>query len=190
LENINPLFILQPLIIILFSVALIVFWKLRRSFRWMVLLYALVAYAGAIIFKNIVQLLSASTVIDSFGIHSAAFGFYLGLQTVVFEVGGAFVVAWFFASRGKLFAKDSEAYGLSLAFWENGALLGILPLINLISVYTILASNTPVAITVFDQLFVSQRCLTSPWAFCRLSVGAFSNAFRRCCSTSLGVTCA
>ncbi len=149
----------QPLVVIALSIALIVFWRLRRSFRWMVLLYALVAYAGAIIFKNIVQLLTASAIIDSYGAQSAAFGLYLGLQTVVFEVGGAFVVAWFLASRSKLFAKDAEAYGLSLAFWENGALLGILPLINLISVYVILSSNTPLAISIFDQLFVSQPAL-------------------------------
>jgi hypothetical protein len=117
---------------------------------------ALVAYAGAIILKNIVQLLTASTVVGSYGAQSVVFGLYLGLQTVVFEVGGAFIVAWFLASRSKLFAKDSEAYGISLAFWENGALLGILPLINLIAVYAILASNTPLAVTVYDQLFVSQ----------------------------------
>ncbi len=159
MENVNVLYILQPLVVVLFSIGLIVFWRLRRSFRWMVLLYALVAYAGAIIFKNIVQLLTASTVIEAYGAQSAVFGLYLGLQTVIFEVGGAFLVAWLLVSRGKIFGKDSEAYGVSLAFWENGALLGILPLINLISIYVILSSNTPVAITVYDQLFTSQPAL-------------------------------
>jgi hypothetical protein len=124
-----------------------------------VILYALIAYAGAIIFKNIVQLLTASTVVNSFGAQSATFGFYLGLQTVVFEVGGAFVVAWFLASRSKLFARDSEAYGLSLSFWENGVFLGILPLINLVSIYAILSSNTSLAATVYNQLFASQPAL-------------------------------
>lgn len=125
----------------------------------MVLLYALVAYGGAIILKNVVQLLTAASVINSFGAQSVAVGLYFGVQTVVFEVGGAFLVAWLVTSRGKLFAKDSEAYGISLAFWENGALLGILPLINLISVYAILAANTPLAISVYEQLFVSQPAL-------------------------------
>jgi len=159
LENINVLYFLQPLVVVLFSIGLIVFWRLRRSFRWMVLLYALVAYAGAIIFKNIVQLLTASTVVESYGAQSIVFGLYLGVQTAIFEVGGAFIVAWFLASRGKIFAKDSESYGVSLAFWENGALLGALPLINLISIYVILSSNTPVAITVYDQLFTAQPAL-------------------------------
>ncbi len=159
MENINPLLMLQPIAAIIFSIALIVFWKLKRSFRGSVILYALIAYAGAMIFKNIVQLLTASSMVNMFGSQSPVFGLYLGLQTVIFEVGGAFLVAWFLASRNKISASDAESYGLSLSFWENGALLGLLPLINLVSIYAILSSNTSLAVTVYDQLFTSQPAL-------------------------------
>lgn len=150
---------LQPILAIIFSIALIVFWRLKRNFRGIVLLYALIAYAGAIILKNIVQVLTASTVVNIFGAQSAFFALYLGMQTVIFEVGGAFIVAWFLVSQSKISAKDSEAYGLSLSFWENGVLLGILPLINLITIYAILSANTSLAVTIYDQLFASQPAL-------------------------------
>lgn len=150
---------LQPIFAIIFSIALIVFWRLKRNFRGIVLLYALIAYAGAIILKNILQLLTASTVVNIFGSQSVLFGLYLGMQTMIFEVGGAFMVAWFLASQSKISAKDSEAYGLSLSFWENAVLLGILPLINLITIYAILSADTSLAITIYEQLFSSQPAL-------------------------------
>ena len=51
-------------------------------------------------------------------------GAYFGLQTVFFEVGGAYLVARYLVSRGTLRADDAEGFGVSLALWENGMLLG------------------------------------------------------------------
>ena len=140
-QAIEPLFILQPLIIFLFSVGLVMYWHYKRCFKGSVALYTLVAYAGAIALKYAVQIPTAKLVFDTFGAVSIASGLYLGLQTVVFEVGGAFLVAYYAVSRGKLESKDAESYGIGLAFWENGVLLGILPLINLLAIYMLLSLN-------------------------------------------------
>ena len=47
-----------------------------------------------------------------------------GLQTVVFEVAGAFLVARFAISRGEMKRNDAVAYGLGLAFWGERRLPG------------------------------------------------------------------
>lgn len=109
----------------------------KRSLRWRVLYYALFAYAGAIALKNVVQFFTAQSIINTYGSVSVELGLYYGLQTVVFEVGGAFLVAWLMVSWNRMSAKDAEGYGISLAFWENGLLLGVLPLINLLTYYLI-----------------------------------------------------
>jgi len=46
-------------------------------------------------------------------------GFYVGLQTVIFEVRCAYLAAKIAFSCGKIRAADVEGYGLGLAFWEN-----------------------------------------------------------------------
>jgi hypothetical protein len=162
MQNIDLVYALQPLIIIILSVGLIVYWRFKRSFKWSVLLYTLIAYAAVIALKDIIQLLTASAVVANFGAQSIAVGAYYGLQTVVFEIGGAYAVAWYVTSRNKFAAKDAEAYGLGLSFWENGILLGLLSLINLISFYAILSSNTSVASTLFAQLSSTQPSLFYP----------------------------
>ena len=57
-----------------------------------------------------------------YGSVSVGLGLYYGLQTVVFEIGGAFLVAWLMVSWDRMSAKDAEGYGISLAFWQNGLL--------------------------------------------------------------------
>ena len=116
LENINTLFLIQPTVVIAFSVALVLYWHFKRSLRWRVLYYTLAAYAGAIALKNVVQFFTASTIINNFGSVSVGLGLYYGFQIVVFEVGGAFLVAWLMVSWDRLFAKDAEGYGISLVF--------------------------------------------------------------------------
>ena len=120
MENINLLFLVQPIVVVAFSVALVLYWHFKRSLRLRILYYALFAYAGAIALKNVVQFFTASAIINTYGSASVELGLYYGLQTVVFEVGGAFLVAWLMVSWGRMFAKDAEGYGISLAFWENG----------------------------------------------------------------------
>jgi hypothetical protein len=107
LQAIDPVFILQPLIILLISIGLVVYWRYRRSFSRAVVLYSLVAYTGAIALKYLVQIPTAIWVFQSFGATSLTSALYLGLQTVVFEVGGAFLVAYYAVSHSKLESKDA-----------------------------------------------------------------------------------
>jgi len=91
----------------------------------MVLVYSLVAYAVAIALKYAVQLPTINIVINNFGAHSVALGFYYGLQTVFFEVGLAFVVAWYAFKHGQLRRKMLKATvqgwlsGKTLVFWNS-----------------------------------------------------------------------
>ena len=158
LQTIDPLIILQPLIVLLISCGLVVYWRYRRSFTRAVILYSLIAYAGAIALKYVVQIPTAAWVLKSFGATSLFFALYLGLQTVLFEVGGAFLVAYYAVSKAKFESKDAEAFGIGLAFWENGVLLGALPLINLLASYVLLTSN-------ISETFASQISSSQPAFF-------------------------
>jgi hypothetical protein len=139
MQNIDPLYILEPIIVIALSAGLILYWRQKRSFTRYALIFSLVAYAGAILVKIIVQLFTANSVLSAFGSESIATGIYYGLQTSLFEVGGAFLVAKYAVSRNRFSQKDAGAYGISLAFWENGVYLGIFSLISIVSIYAVLA---------------------------------------------------
>jgi hypothetical protein len=152
MENINALFILQPLIVIVISAVLMAYWYYKRRFHLSVWLFSLIAYFGAIGLKYLVQLPTVNYVISSFGASSIATGLYYGMQTVVFEVGLAFLVAWYAVKHHKLESKDAEAYSSGLAFWENAVFLGALSLINLVTYYFILTTNGSIAQTLYDQL--------------------------------------
>jgi hypothetical protein len=150
MQNIDPIFILQPVIVIIIASTLLVYWHSKRRFHLTVLVYSLVAYAVAIALKYAVQSLPFDIVLNNVGL-----GIYYGLQTVILEVGLAYLVAWYAISHGKLERKDAEAYGAGLAFWENAVLLGIISLINLVAYYSILSTNTSLAQTLYDQLYKS-----------------------------------
>jgi hypothetical protein len=164
MQNIDPLYILEPIIVIALSVALILYWKFSgRSFTRYALIFSLVAYAGAIIVKILFQLLTVNAVQAAFGSESIATGLYYSLQTVFFEVGGAFVVARYAISRKRLSEKDAGAYGISLAFWENGVYLGIFSLISLVSIYAVLVVGPAnVAQQVYNALQPAQSSLFDP----------------------------
>jgi hypothetical protein len=159
-QTIDPVYFLQPLIFVLISFGLVLYWRYRRRFTRSVILYSVLAYAGAIALKYLVQISTANVVFARFGTASPASALYLGLQTVGFEVGGAFLVAYYAVSRGKFEARDAEAYGIGLAFWENGVLLGLIPLINLATIYVLLASNTSGVL--FQQINNAQPYLFNP----------------------------
>jgi hypothetical protein len=142
LQNIDPVFILQPAVVIALCVLLLAYWRSRRGFELEVIWYAFLAYAAAIALKYVVQLPTVNAVEGEFGDPSAGLGVYYGAQTVLFEVGLAFGIAWYMVRKGRLRRKDAEAYGASLAFWENAVLLGALPLVNLVAYYGILSSNS------------------------------------------------
>jgi len=118
MQNIDSLYLLQPIVTIAFSSGLIIYWYLRRRFTIAVLLCSLTAYAGAIACKVVLQALTFNTLLAGFRGNLSILGVYFGIQTVFFEVGGAYLVALWGVSKGKLNFKDSEAYGLGLAFWE------------------------------------------------------------------------
>ena len=123
-QNIDPVYFLTPLIVVGFSAGLVLYWRLTRRFSPWVLLLSLLAYAGAIAIKVVFQALTLNPFLAVSGGDAVALGAYYGLQTVVFEVGGAFLVARYAFKRGKIAARDAEGYGIGLAFWENGVLLG------------------------------------------------------------------
>jgi hypothetical protein len=149
MENINPIFILQPVIVIALCSALMVYWYRKRRFHGMIWLYSLIAYGGAIAAKYAVQLPTIGFVIGS---GDAVLGLYYGVQTVVFEVGFAYLVAYLAFKRGSLDRRDAEAYGSGLGFWENVGFLSVLSLVNLIAYYAILSGGGSLATTVYEQL--------------------------------------
>jgi len=171
MQNIDPIFILQPAVVIAISSGLLVYWYIKRRFHPMVLIYSLIAYAVAIALKYAVQIPTYSFVSANFGQHSVGLGVYFGLQTVFFEVGLAYAVAWHAVKQGKLAAKDCEAYGSGLAFWENAVLLSALSLINLIAIYSVLSQNTPLAQTVYSQISGNAPNLFDPTSKALVSVG-------------------
>ncbi len=153
MQNIDIIYVLQPVVVIIIATALLLYWRRKRHFHLSVILYSLVAYVAAIALKVAIQTPTYQPIVNYFGTHSVGLGAYFGLQTAFLEVGLAFVVAWFAVKKGHhLDAKDAEAYGSGLAFWENAAYLGILPLLNYITYYAILSTNSPLAQTVYDQL--------------------------------------
>jgi hypothetical protein len=162
MQNIDPLYISQPVIVIAVVVALMVYWYFKRRFHLSVWVYSLIAYGVAIALKYVVQIPTITPVINYFGSNSVGLGIYYGLQTVIFEVGLAFVIAWYAVSHGKLGEKDAEAYGSGLAFWENAVLLGALSLINLVTYYFILQTNSDIAQTLYNQLNNNAPALFAP----------------------------
>jgi len=170
LQNIDPIFILQPVVVVIVCVAFLAYWHRRCRFRIMVLGYSLVAYAVAIALKYAVQIPTINMVTSYLGQHSIGLGVYYGIQTMFFEVGLAFVVAWYAVKKGRLGSKDAEGYGASLAFWENAVLLGVLPLIDLVAYYGILSNNSSLAQIIYDQLSKSSPALFDPIAQALASV--------------------
>lgn len=159
-ENINPVYFLSPLAPIIFSFVLVFYWRAKRSFRWIVLVYALLAYGFAIMAKTIFQALTAAMVVQHFGSASVVTGLYYGLQTSFLEVGLAYGVARYAANRNVFSESDAEAYGISLSFWENGVLLGIFSLVSILSTYLAIAyGGSALSQTVSSELMKAQPSL-------------------------------
>jgi hypothetical protein len=127
-QDIDPLLLLQPALFIALGAGLVVYWRLKRKLTGMVLLFSLMAYAGAIALKEVVQAYTANGVFAAFGYVSWQTGLYYGLQTSFLEVGLAYLVARYAVARRQMDVSDTEGYGVSLAFWENAILLGALSL--------------------------------------------------------------
>ena len=111
-----------------------------------VLLFSLVAYFGAILAKVVFQYLTCGPpFLPASGGNPFELGAYFGLQTVFFEVGGAYLVARYAVSHGMLKANDAEGYGISLALWENGVLIGGSLLISYAIYYATLSAGSGAA---------------------------------------------
>jgi hypothetical protein len=171
MQNINLLYALQPIIVIIICSALMTYWYFKRHFHISVWAYTAIAYFVAIALKYAVQLPTINIVTNAFGTHSVALGLYYGLQTVAFEIGLAYLIARYAVSHNKLEKKDAEAYGSALAFWENAVYLGALSLFNIIVIFALLSTNTPTAQTVYNQLMTSQPSLFAPALQALSSVG-------------------
>jgi hypothetical protein len=152
MQNINLLVAIQPIIVIIICSALIIYWYRKRHFRWTALIFSLAAYGGAIGLKYAVQLPTINMVKDA---GPSVLGVYYGVQTMVFEVGLAFLVALIALRYREMSEKDSEGYASGLAFWENAGLLGILSFINLIAYFSILSNDSSLAQQLYDQLSTS-----------------------------------
>jgi len=153
MQNINPLFILQPLVVIAFSVALMLYWYKKRHFHANIWLFTLIAYGGAIALKYVIQIPTidaAKSLANPF-----ILGAYYGVQTVFLEVGLAYAIAYYAFKRGSLERKDAEAYGSGLAFWENAVLLSALSLVNLVAYYIILSGSGSIADLTYNQLITN-----------------------------------
>ena len=167
MQNIDPIYFLYPVIVITFSFGLLIYWHYKRTLSKWVLIYSAIAYGGAIILKEIVQVPTIGAFETAVGGSHVALGIYYGLQTVVFEVGGAYLLAWFAFRHGHLKAQDAEGYGLSLAFWENGILIGLLTaplsILDLASYYSILSSGTnSLSQLVYSTLSTNYKSLFLP----------------------------
>ncbi|HVP23507.1 MAG TPA: hypothetical protein VMS77_06300 [Conexivisphaerales archaeon] len=161
--NIDPVYFLGPGLSVILSVSLVLYWAFRRRFQGSVLLYSLAAYGGAIALKYAIQIPTVGPFIKAFGVASVQTGLYYGLQTVFLEVGLAYLVARYAVGRGKLTGDDAEAYGIGLAFWENGVFLGILSLLSLSLDYLILAGgSSTVSQQVYQQLVAVEPQLFEP----------------------------
>jgi hypothetical protein len=139
LSNIDPLYFVTPAVVISFSAGLVLYWHFSRRFTKWTLLSSLVAYGGAIALKYAVQIPTFHAYSQAVGSAPAALGLYYGVQTALFEVGGAYLVASYAVSKRKLSAADASGYGIGLAFWENGVLLGLPLLVEYIALYAVLS---------------------------------------------------
>lgn len=160
MQNIDLIYLTQPLIITVIMFLMIAYYWRKSQFTKWVLLYSLLAYAIAILAKVAIQIPSVSAVVATDNLF--LIGIYFGLQTVFLEVGLAYVFAWYAVSKQHLELKEASSYGTGLAFWENGIYLGLLSLVNLLAVFALLASGTPEAQTIYDTLVSSQPALFYP----------------------------
>jgi hypothetical protein len=127
MSSLDLLYLAQPLVVLAASVLLLWSYHRRHLLGGAVLTYSLAAYFLAIGGKVMVQLAIAAPS------NPYEAGAYYGLQTVLLEVGLAYVFARYGIVERRLHVEQAPAYGASLAFWENGVLLGVLAIPGLVA---------------------------------------------------------
>jgi hypothetical protein len=160
-ENIDPVYMLQPIIVIVIAfLPVAYFWFKKRTFTSPVLLYSILAYFLAISGKSIIQ-----SVVQFFGVHTnslVVLGLYYGLQTALLEVGLAYAFAKYGVRNSWISAEHAAPYGAGLAFWENGILLGAFSLLNIAALYVVLGVGGPGAVGEYNSLVASNPSLFYP----------------------------
>jgi hypothetical protein len=136
-DELDLLYLLQPLVILAVTALLLWACQRRQLLTSWVLYYSLAAYFLAIAGKVAFQL---AVPVPS---NTVAAGTYYGLQTVVLEVGLAYVFARQAIAENRMRVEQATAYGAALAFWENGVLLGLLALPSLLIVILSGGSGLP-----------------------------------------------
>ncbi len=159
MQNINPIYLLQPAIVIALVFAAVFYSHRKRELTGKVLLYSFIAYALAIVVKIVFQQLTIGIVSGTDNLF--LLGTYYGLQTMILEVGLAYVIARYAISKGLMMRRNAFGYGIGLAFWENGVLLGIFSLISLISTYVVLSSGGGAASIAYNAIEKSSPMLFS-----------------------------
>ena len=155
MNDFDPVVFLSPVLAIIASTLLLLIIRKKSHLRAVVIVFALISYAAAIALKEIVQYFSVFFIYNHFGKISILTGLYFGLQTSIFEVFGAYLIALLVARRGLISEKDADAYGGSLAFWENAVLLGALSLFSLLVDYILIASGSALGSLVHNELKAS-----------------------------------
>lgn len=162
MQDIDPILLVQPILAFVISAGILLYWWRTRGFRGVTLGLSALAYLVAIAVKEVVSYLSVGPVTSAYGYQSVPVALLLGLQTVFFEIGLAYVLAVYGTRRRGLKTSDAVPYGIGLSFWENGALLGLLSVFNLGVIYLILQGSSPIASTVYQQLQASSPGLFLP----------------------------
>lgn len=169
--NIDLIYIISPLIVTLISLVVLLYFVKKKRLPFIVLAYSFVAYFGAIALKEIVQIPTYAYLAAHYGASPAILGLYFGIQTVVFEIGLAYLVACVAVSRKSLRMEHAEGYGAGLAFWENGILLGALTFVSLLSTYIIIATGAPAtAQATFNILYAAEPMLFSSLSYSSIFV--------------------
>jgi hypothetical protein len=139
MENIDPVFLLQPALVFAACLGVVFYWNEKKTLRPLILALSAVSYFATVIPKNLIIGPTLGPLDSAFGSASLQVGLYLGTMTAVFEIGGAYYVARVLARRGMVGLDDAAGYGIGLGFWENGIYLGLLSLANLAAIYTTIA---------------------------------------------------
>lgn len=136
-ENINAIVILSPTASLAISLSLLVYMVRVGRLGRAVFGYAMVAYFIAIGGKIVLQSFTSHYTTPSPDFSNTLLGLYYGLQTSFFEIGFAYLFAMIITRRGYN-VRYAGGYGISLSFAENGLLLGLFSLIQLVSIYMII----------------------------------------------------
>jgi hypothetical protein len=137
LSQLDLLYLAQPLMVIAATTALLLLYHRKRLLTSAVIWLSLLAYFLAIGGKILFQLAVAAPS-DLLGQ-----GLYYGLQTAILEVGLAYLFARQAVARALISVEQAPAYGAGLAFWENGVLLGVPSIVELVAVISTGGAGLP-----------------------------------------------